>query len=90
MVPTALYQVWVVVFPVDSVSVEHQRPSLLQAGGHPYGELGLGSGDAPGLRHRHDVAPRVQRVSIATLFFMYYYNSFKIHPTLTQARVLHR
>ena len=67
-VPTVLYQVWVVVFPINSVKVEHQRPSLLQAGGHSDGELGLGSGDTPGLRHRHNVAPRVQRVAIATLF----------------------
>ena len=67
MVPTVLYQVWVVVFPVNSVKVEHQRPSLPQAGGHPDGELGLVSGDAPGLRHRHDVAPGVQRVAIPTL-----------------------
>ena len=68
MVPTTLplYQVWVVVFPINSVSVEHQGPSLLQAGGHPYGELGLVSGDAPGLRHRHNVAPWVQRVTVPT------------------------
>ena len=66
MVPTVLYQVWVVVFPVDSVSVEHQGPSLLQAGGHPDGELGLVSGNAPGLRYRHNVAPRVQRVTVPT------------------------
>ena len=65
-VPTVLYQVWVVVFPINSVSIEHQRPSLLQTGGHPDGKLGLVSGDAPGLRHRHDVAPRVQRVAIPT------------------------
>ena len=51
-------------FAINSVKVEHQRPSLLEAGGHPDGELGLVSGDAPGLRHRHDVAPRVQRVAI--------------------------
>ena len=68
MVPTTLplYQVWVVVFPINSVSVEHQRASLLQAGGHPDGELGLVSCHAPGLRHRHDVAPRVQRVTVPT------------------------
>ena len=49
MVPTTLplYQVRVVVFPINSVSVEHQGPSLLQAGGHTDCELDLVIGHAP-------------------------------------------
>ena len=48
------------------MSVEGQGPRLLETDRHPDGELGLVSGDAPGLRHRHDVAPGVQRVTVPT------------------------
>ena len=61
------YQIWIKQFPIELVSIELDDV-LIQGdgGGDGEGQLGPGLGHAPGLRHRHDVAPRVQRVSIST------------------------